>query len=640
MGMQVVTVIPIVRQAANRQLSYFTSSNVRAGALVLIPLQSKTVPAFVLAADEAEFSRQEIRSSNFQLRKMGKVISHQMFTELFMQALHSTSEETAIDVEQLLPALIPVSILENAASLPKLTVVKNNNSENTVNERCAFEGTLPERMFEFKSIVRGSFARDESVFLAVPTIAHGEFVTNEISRGIESRVIFLHSSLSKKEQAARIIRTLKSRKSVCIIATPMFLSMPRSDFGTIVIERELSQAYRQIARPHLDFRIALEHLAHKTHSKLLRADFPVGVETHWRVTNGELNIQKGDLNFSQVSSIIVFTDMRPKKVESDVRVAKRPGKKLQIIGPDLGAQIERTIQKNEKLFVFSPRRGRSPLTLCDDCGEVVTCKKCGSYAVLHSKQGKRLFICHHCGASRSARERCTSCSSWKLTDLGIGIEKSRETIAKGWPDASVFTIDRDSTATDTKAKAEWSRFRKAERGILIGTNLALPYLTSQIEHTAAVSIDTLLSLPEWNSAERTFSIILHLAQIAKQTCVIQTRRPDAKMLQYLKRGDETAWYADELHDRETLHYPPFTVLIKVTATSTPTRYLSDRNILRRLLQKWSPTIYEPSVQMPRRKTTCALLKIPRDLWPQQELSRALSSLPRHITVEINPDRII
>ena len=74
-----------------------------------------------------------------------------------------------------------------------------------------------------------------------------------------------------------------------IIGTPPFLSIPKKDIGTVILEHENSNAYKMIRRPHLDLRVFAEIYASKINAKFIMADEILRYETIGRIDIDNLN---------------------------------------------------------------------------------------------------------------------------------------------------------------------------------------------------------------------------------------------------------------------------------------------------------------------------------------------------------------
>src|SRR6185503_2746949 len=118
--------------------------------------------------------------------------------------------------------------------------------------------------------------------------------------------------------------------------------------------------------------------------------------------------------------------------------------------------------------------------------------------VLHKeKNGKRIFICHHCGAERDTLAKCPNCNSWKLRPLGIAIDTIAGELEKKFPGREVFELSKDTAKTPKQAREIIKKFESRPGSILLGTEMALLYLSNPIPYTAVISIDSLLSVPEF-----------------------------------------------------------------------------------------------------------------------------------------------
>ena len=74
-----------------------------------------------------------------------------------------------------------------------------------------------------------------------------------------------------------------------IIATKSFLSLPRRDFGAIIMDQESSSAYKNQKKPYADARKAAEIISRKTQTRLIFGDELIRTETFYRQEAGEFS---------------------------------------------------------------------------------------------------------------------------------------------------------------------------------------------------------------------------------------------------------------------------------------------------------------------------------------------------------------
>ena len=641
--MWLVHVIPITRGSRER-LTYFSGTEMPLGSLVAAPLRSKIVQGLVVDIEEIAGAKLSVKRSGFSMRKLPRQKTAVVLLPAFIRAASNLSQVSVRSLGGVLYALLPMGIIEkippknlNEQSSTLKESVAFKTGEETKNAKLAFQMPRDERLVAYRSLIREEFARGKSVFLMTPTIVEGEWLYQNLSRGIEPYTTLLHSGLPKKDLLNRFVQAAYSLHPVLIIATGSFLSLPRPDVGTIIVERENSSAYRTFGRPYLDLRLAGEFLSEELHARLILADFPLSIETLWRFREHEIE-EFAPLKLKlEEGSPIAIIDMRGKR--SEERESQR--RDFEVIGKELKEQIDYSLQKDEKLFLFCARKGIAPLTVCQDCQTPVVCALCGAPVVLHKgtaeKWAENVFVCHRCKALRSAKERCVVCRSWKLVSLGLGIERIEEWLRHAYPDARTLKLDRDSVKTHREARSVIEKFYTEPGTILLGTELALHYLDKPIHRSAVVSLDSLLSIPEWRISEKIFSLLFTLRQLCRESVLVQTRRPDDYILKCAEAGAVNDFYAAEIKLRKTYRYPPQSTLIKI-ASGLPLRRGGVE--FERLREEVAPhTVELFELRRGRKNILSGIIRIPRSAWPDKKVLTALKELPPQFEITVNPENL-
>lgn len=639
-GMQIVHVIPIARGISTDTLTYFTAHPTSPGSVVSVPLRRRTVPALVVHTEDATDAKAALRHAAYALRKTTTKKTWQFLSPAFMEAAFETARFHAGMKGATLHAIVPAALWENTAAerLSPFADVHVHVGGNVVPERFILQAEEDERLTRYRGLVREVFAQKASVFVSVPTIAEGERIKKHLERGIERYIFLLHSSIPKRTLLETWQRALAETHPVVIVGTPAFLTLARKDLHTIIIERENATTYKQQVRPYIDLRIFIEAYARARRVRLVLGGLPLRVETLFRHEQGELDSLVPPKLHPRSGVKKKIIDMRERQ---DATQTARKKVAFKVVSNELQSLLSSTLHDGKQIFLYASRRGLAPLTVCADCGNVVTCEESNEPAVLYRGMEKNMFICQSTGATRSAEERCRMCKSWRLQSLGSGIQKVEDELHELFPDAPIFTIDSDSVKTHRQAQSVSERFYKTSGGILIGTEMALPYLVEPVHFTAVMSADTLLSHPEWRMSERAFSLFLSVRDRATETFLVQTRRPEESILAYALSGDTSTFYRDELEKRQQLRYPPFTVLIKITSIGTPTRVEARMEELEKLFASYKLRVYLPTVRSETgRYAMHGLLRVPRDAWPDNTLLELLHSLPPHFSIHIDPERLL
>ncbi|MCK5096181.1 MAG: primosomal protein N' [Candidatus Pacebacteria bacterium] len=634
--MKIVTVIPLSKGVFKDQLSYFTSSEVSVGSLVTVPIRKKMIHALVTNITDAQTIKAQVKSAPFSIKKIEKVRSSPIFSEDFMKVAQKTADYFATTPGAVIESVIPKSILEAYGNndLPKTNRVATRKNDSLKNEPYIFQSNDNERMSTYKSFIRESFAKQNSVFFCLPSAQKIEHVYNMLEKGIASYTYVLHSKLPKKEIVTTWKKVLTSKHPVLIIATGNFLAIPRNDIGAIILDFENSTGYKMIQRPFIDYRIFVEKYAEQTKIKLVFGDVFLRVETLEREKGKEF-IAFAPLKFRMLQQ------SRQHMVDMEKQETDETKKTFTILSKDLNDLIEYTKENNEHLLLLTSRRGLNPVTLCGDCGTLVRCASCSAPMTLHKKDSKQIFICHKCGSRKTAKVTCENCGSWKLVPLGIGSQLTEKEVVETHPDAKVFRLDSDNATTHKRAATIASDFKNTPGSILIGTEMALSYMPASIDNVAVVSIDSLFALPDFRGNERIFNLLLRLYNKATKNFVIQTRNADAMIFEYLIKGNLMDFYRNEIAERKDLDYPPFKTFIKITLEGKKETVTQEMKKLTKELSQYDALAFPAFIQKIKGKYRMhMLIKLNKQHWVDKKLLLVLRSLPPSFNINVDPENLL
>ncbi|MDO8510262.1 MAG: primosomal protein N' [bacterium] len=630
MPLKVISVIPISKGIGKEALSYFTSLDLLPGTMITVPLRKRMVPALVLSSDNASEHKAELKRAPFELKKIGKSKAGRIFSQEFIKTAREAADYFATTTGSVLDAVTPKAIVLNPPNIESAVT----RERAPVPERYVLQSDDEERFANYKSLIREEFAQKRSVFFCLPTIQDIKNASELLERGIEKYTFVLHGTLTKNEQGAVWKEILALEHPLLIIATPSFLGIPRGDLGAIIVEKENSKAYKREQRPHLDMRTFAELYAKNIKAKFILGDLLLRTETYGRGRSGEY------LEFAPLKSRSLTTaeqeivDMKKYK-EYDEKMPFR------ILSDELKMLVARNRESNGNLFIFAARRGLAPSTVCGDCGAVITCDRCSSPIVLHRAGGKNFFLCHKCGERVGSEIRCKNCESWKLTTLGVGIELVERELGNEFPDIKFFRMDKDNIPTHKKALEMAEKFYNTPGSVLIGTEMALPYLTRKIENAAVVSVDSLFSIPDFRINEKVMSILLKMRVLATKHFLIQTRHIKQAVFDYAIKGNLLDFFREEIELRKKFNFPPFSTLIKVSARGDKNTVTKNVEMLKGTLEEYQPEVFPAFISTVRGQFIMnALIRIPRESWVDETLKEKLLSLPPSFSVDIDPESLL
>lgn len=644
--MKIVNVIPISRTMGKETLTYFTAKEIVVGDFVSVPVRKKTIIAVVTSVHEAQDAKTALKDASYGLKKITEVHDSGFLSPAFVRAALRAASYFATSTGAIIDTLTPQAVITNYLEAPEKSahheITKSPTQQQTVShEKLLFQADEEDRIASYKSLIREYFAKKESVVICLPTLQDIERISPALLRGIEEYAFVLHSGLSKKELLKTWKHSLAEKHPVLIISTGTFLSLPRYDIGAIIIERENSNSYKTRKRPFIDMRTFAEFLAEEMGAPLIYGDILLRVETLARRDHGTV-AEFAPLKFRALSSATQGL------IEMKNHTNAYGEKKFTVISDDVVTRIKQAQENSESFFLLTSRRGLYPLTLCGDCGEAVRCDTCGAPLVLHGREDvshdpdeKNIFICHTCGEKTRSKDRCRGCGSWRLATLGIGSERVEEVVAKLFPHATVLRLDKDTTSKKKKAHEIIKTFYEKPNTILVGTEMAVPYLYSPLPNTAIISIDSLFTIPDFKIYERVVAMLLQLRSRTTRYFGIQTRLTDTSLFQNVLNGNLLTFYREEITNRRQFNYPPFSVLIKITRRGKPEAVAKDMAYLSSHLAEYQPMIFPAGDDGATTiQTHHALIRIKADTWPDSNLQERLAKLPPSFTIKVDPEHIL
>lgn len=633
--MKTLTIIPIKKGIGKDTLTYFTNQNIEPGSVVSIPLRNKHGFGLVLETKEVRDIKSEIKNLSYGIRKINKSEDKKIFLKSFLKSCEKIADYSASSLGSILYSLIPQSILESK----KLPVVIEKEIDGFY-ETQLLQSESEERYATYRSIIREEFAKNKSVYFCLPTTEDILNSKNILEKGIEQYTYIFHGGLTPKELEKMWIDVLENEHPVLIIATGYFLSIPRNDIGTIILDKEASRGYKMQTRPFLDIRVVAEQIAKESKRKLILGDVLLRVETLWNEKTGKY-ATVSPLKFRSLAS--AKCQIINNKVSKDMKK-----KEFMLISQELKEILKTAKENNQTTFLFSGRKGLYPVTVCSDCGTTVACQHCKSPVVLYGKKEgltKNMFVCNHCGEKRVAETLCVYCNGWRLTPLGIGTEKVKEEILTMFPDSSVFIMDKDNIKTHKQAVKVRDQFYNTPGSILIGTEMAIGYLNQEVENSAIVSIDSYFSIPDFQINEKIFHILIEIKELTKRNFLIQTRQEEQsfglKIFDYAIRGNLLDFYKDEIADRKSIGYPPFALYIKITTEGEKPEV---KKIMEEVLEFLKP--YELSIfsgwrpERDSKYTLNGLISLSPESWVDKELLKKLRELPLNFSIKVNPASLL
>ncbi len=642
--MKIVTVIPLAKGVFREDLTYFTSKEIKEGDITSVTVRNRKILALVVSAEAASNTKTNIKDLNFSLKKILEVKESSMFLKEYLDSAIATGEYFIAKKNIAIASMIPAILLEDYDKISKfkiadaLPVIKNSNLKT---EKLLFQTSLDDRISYYKTLIRGAFAQKKSVYIVLPTEHDIEIFQEKLSKGIEDFTVTLFSGLNPKKQTEGFKKILSSIHPVLILGTAPYLSIPRADLETIILEHENSNAYKMIATPYFDLRIFVEIYATKVGARFILADTLLRFET---IARRELD------NFSEVHPLSFRINFNG-NIETVSR-EKKENQRFQIFDDKTISEIKNKIENNKKVFIFSLRKGLATITVCHDCGESVMCQNCSAPVVLYLSKNdkKRMFICNHCQTVMNPEMTCLSCGSWNLMPFGIGTDTVFEELKKLFPKENLLQLDKEIAKTARGAERIIKEFEE-KGGILVGTEMAVLYLKDKVPLSVIASFDSLWSIPNFRMGEKIIQLLTSIIAKTDEKIIIQTKNNKDRAVVAIETENILSFAREELRDRKDLGYPPYKRFIKITHLGDKEDTIKTKAALADVFREYDPLIFSGFVAKQRDKyMTNTLIRLEPQKWSlpelsylgeiNEDLSERLEHLPSDFHKNIDPEDLL
>jgi primosomal protein N' (replication factor Y) len=405
-----------------------------------------------------------------------------------------------------------------------------------------------------------ALALGRAAILLVPEIALVPALAREVEQRFGEQLAILHSGLGTGERQQEWERVRRGEARV-VLGPRSALFAPAPDLGLIVVDEEQDTSYKQEVTPRYHARdLALVRARGAGATALLVSATP-SLESLYNVERGKLELLRLTERAGQGTLPEgILVDLRHEEGAS-----RRPGEVC--FSERLRLEIGTALEAGEQIILLRNRRGYAPMLLCRACGEDFRCPDCGLPRTYHRRM--RRLLCHYCGSTVAAPERCPTCSEEALEPIGAGTERVEETFRELFPAAVVDVLDRDTARRPGGPAALLERFERGEVQVLIGTQMVSKgHHFPGVALTAVLAADAYLGFPDFRAVERTYHLLTQLAGRAGRgerpgRVVIQTYHPEHYAIQAALHQDDEAFVREEMRFRRVFHYPPYTRMVQL-----------------------------------------------------------------------------
>ena len=477
----------------------------------------------------------------------------------------------------------------------------------------------------------------KSTILLVPEIALTGQLVLVFREVFGNRVVLIHSKQTEAERHLIFNSLLEATEPKIVVGPRSALFAPLKDLGLIIIDEEHESTYYQENAPKYSAIRVASFIASSLKIPLILGSATPTVE---------------DFYMAEKMGALVKLTEKAKKTAIKPRIKivdfkeRTSFSKNKYFSNELLEAIKHNLENKQQTLIFHNRRGSSPLTICEGCGEEILCPHCFLPLTLHADSYE--LVCHTCGFTENVLVCCPKCKTPGLIHKGFGTKLLEMELNKIFRQAKIRRFDADNK-NEESLEAVYDEVKNGEVDILVGTQtlakgLDLPKLAT----VGIVQADAGLSLPDFTAEEKTFQLLTQVigrvgrGHLTTAEVFIQTFRPEHPVINYAINEDYEGFYEYELHRRRVSGFPPYRFLMKleITMKTEATVVKKVRELIARLGEDTRLSVSPPMPAFHERTEKGFTWEIVVRGKSRKALIEACEGIDKNFKITLDPPRLL
>ena len=359
---------------------------------------------------------------------------------------------------------------------------------------------------------------------------------------------------------------IRSGAARVVVGARSALFTPLANVGLIVIDEEHEGSYKQDSAPRYHARDVAVWMARRAGAAVVLGSATPSIEALYACAK--------DPRWHHVE-LPERANGRPLPAVQVVDMAKEfGGGSRSMFSRALSRALAEELAAGRKAVLLLNQRGFAKFLLCRECGFVPECPSCSTSLTFHERGN--FLVCHHCGYRVTAPPACPECGSPYLKKFGAGTQRVEadlrvllDATPGVGPGVPIVRMDADTTGGKGAHQRLLEEFAAADAAVLLGTQMIAKGLDFEdVTLVGVINADTMLRLPDYRAAERTFALVEQVAGRAGRAelpgrVLVQTYEADAAPIRAAAAYDRALFLRDELPKRRMLRYPPYVRMANV-----------------------------------------------------------------------------
>ncbi|MVM54859.1 replication restart helicase PriA [Gordonibacter urolithinfaciens] len=413
--------------------------------------------------------------------------------------------------------------------------------------------------------IEAALAAGRTACVLVPEISLTPQTVGRFRGRFGDTVAVMHSRMGAGERYDQwdFIRSGAAR---VVVGARSALFTPLANVGLIVIDEEHEGSYKQDSAPRYHARDVAVWMARRAGAAVVLGSATPSIEALYACAK--------DPRWHHVE-LPERANGRPLPAVQVVDMAKEfGGGSRSMFSRALSRALAEELAAGRKAVLLLNQRGFAKFLLCRECGFVPECPSCSTSLTFHERGN--FLICHHCGYRVTAPPACPECGSPYLKKFGAGTQRVEadlrvllDATPGVGPGVPIVRMDADTTGGKGAHQRLLEEFAAADAAVLLGTQMIAKGLDFEdVTLVGVINADTMLRLPDYRAAERTFALVEQVAGRAGRAelpgrVLVQTYEADAAPIRAAAAYDRALFLRDELPKRRMLRYPPYVHMANV-----------------------------------------------------------------------------
>ncbi len=421
---------------------------------------------------------------------------------------------------------------------------------------------------------------NKQVIIIVPEI----YITNQfidVMRKRFSKMLnphefaIFHSKIAKKEKLINWFKILSGEIKIVLGARSAIFS-PLVKYGLIIVDEEHDSSYKQESDFLYNARDIAVMLANKNNSVAVLGSATPSLESYYNAKEAKkyeyISIKErvSGKFLPNIKIVDLKNEFKSNGSSNGSGINNNINFSDEMLSDFSKKEILTNIEQKRQVLLFLNRRGFSTFIICKTCGHQFICKNCAVSMVYHKgKNNEKSFLkCHYCNYTEEVPKLCPECLSDNIEPYGVGIQKLEDKVNELFGNTSkIARIDSDIGRNKKTGAEIFNKMNAGEIDILIGTQIvAKGHDFPNVGLVIVISADSLLNMPDFRSAEKTFQMLTQVSGRAGRgdmpgNVIFQTFNSSNYVIQYASKHDIEGFFEKELSLRREYLYPPYSKII-------------------------------------------------------------------------------